>query len=198
MSLGMIFGAGILTYLTPCVLPLIPIYLSALVGGDIRSMEGGSRGTLILRAMLFSVGFIAVFTLLGLTASTFGSAMAEHKLVLQIGGALLILVFGLKFLGVIRIPFFDRVVQGDDSRFKTRFAWLNALIMGFVFALGWSPCVGPVLGSILTYTASTASSPLAGAGYLTIYGLGFALPLIITAAFAEAGAKGLKKLYPHL
>jgi len=200
MSFGLfgLFTAGLLTFLTPCVLPLIPIYLSALIGGDIRSANISQRGQLMWRALLFSIGFISVFTLLGLTASTIGTLFIEHKGVVQAAGALLILAFGLKFLGLINIPFFDRIVRADDTKMQTRFGSINALVMGVVFAAGWSPCVGPVLGSVLTYTASTTSDPLTGAVYLTVYGTGFAIPLLITAVFAEAGVKLLKKINPYL
>jgi len=200
MGLGLfsVFGAGLLTFVTPCVLPLIPIYLSALIGGNIYDMEGQSRGQLLFRSLLFSIGFIFVFTLMGLTASSLGSLLAEHKNLLQIAGALLILAFGLKFLGFIHIPFMDRIVRADDRRMQTRFGGINALVMGVVFAAGWSPCVGPVLGTVLTYTASTASDPFTGGVYLGVYGLGFALPLIATAAFAEAGVKFLRRINPYL
>ncbi len=193
-----IFGAGLATFLTPCVLPLVPIYLSALVGGDLKQAHAGKRGTLVLRAALFALGFIAVFTLLGLTASSLGAALTRHKHVVSGIGAVLILVFGLKFLGVIRIPWLDRTVKADDTKMQGRFGSLNAVIMGVVFAAGWTPCVGPVLGSVLTYAASASSNPLTGAGYLAVYGLGFALPLMLTATFAEAGMRVMDRIKPHL
>ncbi len=193
-----VFTAGLLTFVTPCVLPLIPIYLSALVGADISKAGSVGRGQLLIRALFFSTGFVAVFTLLGLTASTLGAFLTEHKAIVSGVGALLILVFGLKFLGLIRIPLFDRIVRGDDTKLQTRFGSINALVMGVVFAAGWSPCVGPVLGSVLTYTASTTSDPLTGAGFLAVYGVGFAVPLLITAIFAEAGITFLRRINPHL
>lgn len=193
-----IFTAGIFTFVTPCVLPLIPIYLSALIGSDIRQIKGAKRGQLIARSLFFSVGFISVFTLFGLTASSIGNLLFDYKAHVMVGGAVLVLLFSLKFLGVISIPFFDRIVRMDDTKMQTRFGALNALIMGVVFAAGWSPCVGPVLGSVLTYTASTTSTPVEGALYLSIYGAGFALPLLITAIFAETGISFLKKINPYL
>jgi cytochrome c-type biogenesis protein len=193
-----IFGAGLATFLTPCVLPLVPIYLSALVGGNIEDVGAGKRGTLVMRAALFAIGFIAVFTLLGLTASSLGAALTRHKHLVSGVGALLILIFGLKFLGVIRIPFLDRTVKADDTKMTSRFGSVNALVMGVVFAAGWTPCVGPVLGSVLTYAASASSSPWTGAGYLAVYGLGFAVPLMLTATFAEAGMRVMDRIKPHL
>lgn len=200
MDLGLfgIFTAGVLTFVTPCVLPLIPIYLSALIGGDIRQVGSAARGQLVARALLFSLGFVGVFTLLGLTASSIGGLLFQYKGLLSGAGALLVLVFGLKFLGLIRIPFFERIVRVDDSKIQTRFGGLNALIMGVVFAAGWSPCVGPVLGSVLTYTAAKTTEALVGGMYLAVYGLGFALPLLLTALFAEAGVRMLKRINPYL
>ncbi len=195
-----VFGAGVLTFATPCVLPLVPIYLSALVGGDLTAAASGAvrRGRVLLRAALFSLGFLAVFTLLGLTATSAGSFLAEHRAALQLVGALLILTFGLKFLGVISLPFLDRMLRLDEQRMRTRFGGVNALLMGVVFAVGWSPCVGPVLGSVLTYTAAKTADPWSGAGYLLVYGLGFALPLLVVAALAEAGTRLLRRIKPHL
>lgn len=193
-----IFGAGLATFLTPCVLPLIPVYLSALVGGNLRDAQAGQRGTLVLRAALFAVGFIAVFSLLGLTASSLGFVFTRHKHIVSGVGALLILVFGLKFLGVIRIPWLDRTLKANDSRMQSRFGSVNAFVMGVVFAAGWTPCVGPVLGSVLTYAASASSNPWTGAGYLAVYGLGFAVPLLLTATFAEAGMRVMNRIKPHL
>jgi cytochrome c-type biogenesis protein len=193
-----IFSAGLLTFLAPCVLPLIPIYLSALMGGDMRQLDNTGKGQLVLRAGFFSLGFIAVYTVMGLGASAIGGFLIAHRSVMQAVGAVIILVFGLKFLGIIRIPFLDRVVRADDTRFQTRYAWVNASVMGAIFAAGWSPCVGPVIGAVLTYTASATANPLVGAGYLATYGLGFAVPLLLTAAFAEAGASALRRVGPYL
>lgn len=193
-----IFGAGLATFVTPCVLPLIPIYLAALLGGSLEQANRGRRGQLVGRAALFAVGFILVFTALGLVASSLGAALIRHKVVLQLGGAVLIGTFGLRFLGLIRIPWLDRVLKADDRRLQTRFGGLNAFVMGVVFAAGWTPCVGPVLGSVLTYTASVSSNPWTGAGYLAVYGLGFAVPLLLTAVFAEGGLRLLNRIKPQL
>ncbi|MBW1807485.1 MAG: thiol:disulfide interchange protein DsbD [Deltaproteobacteria bacterium] len=193
-----IFGAGLLTFATPCILPMIPIYLSALIGADIRKIDSAARGQLIFRALLFSAGFILVFTLLGLAVSSVGAFLIANKTVIQAIGALIILLFGLKFVGLINITWLDRLIRADDRKLQTRFGGINAFFMGIVFAAGWSPCAGPVLGSVLTYTASATSDPLTGAFYLSVYGFGFALPLLLVAAFAEAGSRLLKRMGPSL
>lgn len=192
------FAAGLLTFVTPCVLPLVPIYLAAMVGGDIRKLSGASRGQLILRAIWFALGFTLIFVALGLGATAAGAFLAEHKAALTAGGAVLIALFGLKFIGLIRIPWLDATLRADDRKLTARRSGLSAFLMGLVFAAGWSPCVGPVLGSVLTYTATATSEPLVGAAYLGLYGLGFALPLIGLAVFAEAGLRLLARLGHHL
>jgi cytochrome c-type biogenesis protein len=193
-----VFGAGLLTFVTPCVLPLIPIYLAALVGGDVRDLGAKSRGRLVSRAALFALGFVAVFTAMGVGASSIGGFFADHRAGLQLLGAGLVLGFALKFLGVIQIPWLDQTARADENKLRTRFGGINAAVMGVVFAAGWSPCVGPVLGSVLTYTASNAASPALGGLYLSVYGLGFALPLLLIAAFADAGLRALGRIKPHL
>jgi cytochrome c-type biogenesis protein len=194
LSLATIFGAGLLTFLTPCVLPLVPIYLASLAGGDFKAIGKVSRTQLVTRALLFSVGFVAVFTVMGIGASGIGRALVSHKTAVQTLGGVLILLFGLKFLGFVQVPWLDRVLRADDSQRGKRVTAVGALIMGVLFAAAWSPCVGPILGSVLTYTASATTSPAVGAAYLATYGLGVALPLLITAAFAEAGLGILQRL----
>ena len=202
MDLAWIFTAGTLTLLTPCVLPLLPIYLAILTGGASDAAPGQrslvQRLDLLLSTAIFAAGFVAVFTLLGLTATSLGSLLTEHRNQLVLLGSLLIFLFGLKFLGLLRMPWLERHRQLDDSKLKTRFRRLNAGVMGVVFALGWTPCVGPILGSVLTFTASSTTDPLTGAGYLATYGLGFALPLLVLSLFADGARRLVRKLSPWL
>jgi len=191
-----VYGAGVLTFFTPCILPVIPIYLAALLGPEPPAK--GSRTTLLIRAALFSVGFVATFTLLGVLASSLGGLLASWRAVIQLLGGLIVIVFGLRFVGVLRLGFLDRVFRFEESRLKTRFAGINAIVMGVLFAAGWSPCVGPVLGSVLTYAAAMSTSPADGARYLALYGLGLATPLVGVAVFAQAGVQFLRRLRPHL
>ena len=117
MTIGLltVLGAGLLTFLTPCVLPVVPIYLAALVGGDLRDVGQASRGKVMSRAALFSLGFILVFVLMGVGASSIGAVLAERRATIQAAGAALVLLLALKFLGVIRIPWLDRTLRADDS-----------------------------------------------------------------------------------
>lgn len=193
-----IYGAGLLTFVTPCVLPMIPLYLAALVGTDIGQLDRRGRGRLITRAAFFSAGFMAVFTAMGLGASSLGAFLSDHRGALQLLGGLLLLLFGLKLIGAIEVPLLDRTIQADGSRLSRGLGPLGALGMGVVFAAGWSPCVGPVLGSVLGYTAASTSDPLVGAGYLALYGAGFATPLMLTAVFAEGMLGLLARVRRHL
>ncbi len=199
MSLTLIFLAGLGTVLTPCVLPLIPIYLGALAGsGDFKEIEGqGLKGRLrILGASLsFILGFTIVFTSLGLVSGFFGSALANHRLLLTQLGGLLVFLFGLKFLGLLDLGFLDR-----EARFKMPKAgnFAGNAAFGVVFALGWTPCIGPVLGSVLAYTASTASNPWVGASYLLVYSAGFAIPLLATALLLSAAVSYMDRIKTHM
>lgn len=193
-----LFGAGVMTFATPCILPLVPVYLSALVGSDIRDVTTLKKGTLLARAGLFAAGFLLVFMLLGMAASSLGAFLVGHRHWLQVGGGILIMIFGLHFLGLVRLGFLQRTVRADERRLHTRFGAVNAVLMGVVFAAGWSPCAGPILGSVLTYTASRTSDPWLGAAYLATYGLGFALPLLVVAAFTGVATRWLKKISPWL
>jgi cytochrome c-type biogenesis protein len=194
LDLATIFSAGLLTFLSPCVLPLVPVYLASLAGGDVRGLAGLARAQLFLRALLFSLGFVAVFALMGAGASGLGRVLSTHKLAFQTVGGILILLFGFKFLGLIQIPWLDRVLRMDDRRLNTRMGSFGAILMGVVFGAAWTPCVGPVLGSVLTFTASSTTSPATGAFTLAVYGAGMALPLLLIAPFSEAGLRALKKM----
>lgn len=185
MELVTLFGAGLLTLLTPCVLPLVPIYLALLAGHAGGEGRSGRLG-LLLSTVVFSAGLVSVFVALGLSATALGTLLTEHRTELVLVGGLIVFLFGLKFLGVLRIGWLEREKRIDDSRLRTRFRLVNALVMGLVFGLGWTPCVGPILGSVLTYTASSTADPLRGALLLGVYGLGFTLPLLVLALFADA------------
>lgn len=184
VDLPAVFGIGVMTLATPCVLPLLPIYLGMLMGESLeaaRSPRGRFR--LLSSTAAFAAGFTLVFTLLGLGASTVGSALAAHREALMLAGGLLILLFGLKFFGLLRLPWLNRELRLPELRTGRRL--VDAGLFGVVFALGWTPCVGPILGSVLTYTASRAADPLTGALYLGVYSLGVATPLLVLSLFVD-------------
>lgn len=179
-GLGLAFAAGLLSFLSPCVLPLVPSYLGVLGGG--RSPLG--------RAVLFVLGFGLVFIALGATASYLGSLLAPHKIVLGRAGAVLIILFGVFMLGLR-----PRFLMLDSRRLQSAEQY-GALALGAAFAFGWSPCLGPILGSILSLAATNASLPQ-GVGLLSAYTLGLALPFLAAAlAWRRLNLKAVTRLSP--
>lgn len=201
-ELAGIFGAGLLTFVTPCVLPLIPIYLALLLGGSVAPADGkptlAARLSLFVSTLVFSSGLLLVFVALGLTATSLGRLLTEYRTQFVLVGGLLILLFGLKFLGVLRLSWLEREKRLDDRKLQSRYRLLNALVMGVVFGLGWTPCIGPILGSVLTYTASKGASMAQGALYLGAYGLGFVLPLLVLSLFADVARRVVRRISPWL
>jgi len=201
MELGLIsvLAAGVLTLLTPCVLPMLPVYLSMLLGASVESLRlSGMRWRLAASTSFFVLGFSLVFSLLGLVASTVGGALHEQREALLVAGGAVIVVFGLKHLGVLRIGFLDRVLQVRTKGQGRVTGYAGAFMFGVVFALGWTPCVGPILGTVLTYVATTTSSPALGAAYLFSYSLGVGLPLLAVSLAANRWLPQLRKLHRHL
>lgn len=193
LSLSALLLAGFLTFLSPCVLPLIPVYLAMLAGTTAASLrEGGGRGKVMLAAVAFSAGLGAVFVALGLAASAMGKALAGHRaLLLQIAG-LAVFLAGLKLTGLIQIPALDRENRPWLASLRRGSGLLWPFLFGAAFALGWSPCVGPTLASALALAATTNNAGKA-ALYLGTYSLGLALPLIAVATVAPAALRMLDR-----
>jgi cytochrome c-type biogenesis protein len=176
-TLPLAFTAGILSFLSPCVLPLVPSYL-AYVGGS----GAAKRSLLIRNALLFVLGFSLVFIALGASASALGSLLRANRQALTIGGGILVIVFGLVLLGVIRLPVLMR-----DTRVQARHdasTPIGAVLLGMAFAAGWTPCIGPVLGGILTL-AGASGTLLEGVTMLAVYSAGLAIPFLVAALALE-------------
>lgn len=163
--------AGLLSFLSPCVLPLVPAYLAVLTAG------GEGRWRAVWRAALFILGFTSVFILLGLAASTLGGLLRAHRPLLGRIGGVAVILLGLHQLGILRLaPLYRERRLGMPSGGSAP----AALVIGMVFALGWTPCLGPVLGSILML-AGVKGGALQGAILLAAYSLGLALPFLAAA-----------------
>lgn len=179
LTLAAVFSAGTLSFLSPCVFPLVPGYLSFLTGtaaGDARA----GRARTVLSAAAFSLGFGLVFVALGASASAVGRILGEHRRLLEIAGGVLIVGFGLHLLGLLRIGLLLRDVRVHGlPRPRGPF---GAMLIGAAFGFGWSPCIGPLLGGVLTLAAAEESMA-SGVGLLSVYALGLAVPFI-GAAFA--------------
>ena len=184
ISLGLAFVAGLVSFLSPCVLPLVPSYLTFVTGMTLDELteDGGraARTRTMTHATLFVVGFMIVFVSLGAAATALGSAIGKSLLIAQQVGGVLIVLFGLYLLGVVRLPFLMRERRAHLARRPAGMA--GSLVAGVAFGAGWTPCVGPVLASILLY-AGTAGSMQQGTVLLAAYSLGLGIPFL-AAAFA--------------
>ncbi|HSN93187.1 MAG TPA: cytochrome c biogenesis protein CcdA [Anaeromyxobacteraceae bacterium] len=194
-----LFGAGLLTFLSPCVLPLAPVYLGLLAGASVDEVRGGGRpGRLLASAGAFAIGLGAVFVALGLAATAAGRALAEHREILLRVGGVAVILFGLKLLGVVRVPLLDRESRPLLQRLRLGGSLPSAFLFGAAVGLGWTPCIGPVLGAVLTFTASAAASPARGALYLGTYAAGLGTPLLGLAAVAPRVLPLLDRARRHL
>lgn len=194
--------AGALSFLSPCVLPLVPPYLCYMAGVSVEQFRGdapasgrSTRGAVLLAAVCFTLGFATVFVALGAGASTIGMTLRRHiDILAQVGGVVIILM-GLHFLGVLRIGLFAREARFQGGGKPTTAS--GAYVMGLAFAFGWTPCIGPVLGAILAVAAAreTVSD---GASLLAVYSLGLAIPFWIAAGFSGAFMRFLIRFRRHL
>jgi cytochrome c-type biogenesis protein len=196
LTAGIAFLAGLVSFVSPCVLPLVPAYLSFLTGSSIEELrEGlpasGLRRHPISHSLAFIAGFTAVFVLLGASASAIGSALRENQVLIARIGGVIVIVLGLQMMGVLRWRLLAR-----DTRAQVRTeerSLLASAIVGLAFAAGWSPCIGPILAGILTL-ASQERSVWQGAGLLFVYSMGLAVPFLITAAAVGAVLPALNRL----
>jgi cytochrome c-type biogenesis protein len=177
------FLAGVLSISSPCCLPLIPGYLSYVSG--VAAGEAANRRRVLGAAALFVGGFALIFIALGATASLLGTAVLGSLPVLVRIAGVFVIVMGLSMLGILRLPFLQREKRLDMRRIPSGPA--GAFPLGMAFAFGWTPCIGPVLATILA-TAATTSNAARGAGLLTIYSLGMGIPFLLMAmAYTRGG-----------
>ncbi|MCC5984097.1 MAG: cytochrome c biogenesis protein CcdA [Rhodobacteraceae bacterium] len=196
-ALMVALGAGVLSFLSPCVLPIVPPYLAYMGGISMQEFTatGRAQRRAVLPALFFVMGLSTVFLLLGFTASTMGNLFLRNaELFGQIAGVVVI-VFGLHFLGVFRIPLLmreARVDAGDQGG-----SALGAYVLGLAFAFGWTPCIGPVLGMILTMAAAEATVAR-GTALLGVYALGLGVPFLLAAIFVQRSMSLMQKLKRHM
>jgi cytochrome c-type biogenesis protein len=189
--------AGLLSFLSPCVLPLVPPYLTFIAGTTIEEVatrrESRARRDILLAALLFVCGFSTVFVGLGATASVFGQVLREHLKLLSLLAGITIIVMGLHFLGVFRFALLYREARVAVE--KPVGAW-GAYVMGLAFAFGWTPCIGPILAAILAVAASEETATK-GAMLLAAYSFGLGLPFFLAALAIEPFIRGIKRFKRH-
>jgi len=194
LGFGVAFTAGVLSFLSPCVLPLIPSYITFLSGLSVEDVERG-RKTSLVHGSLFVLGFTAVFVALGATATILGQMMLAYRdWISRIGGVLIIL-FGLYMLGVFNVGFMGRERR---VHLATKPAgYFGTVLVGMAFGAGWTPCIGPILGAVLIYT-STSADLNRGLALLLFYSLGLALPFLLAAVAVNRFISLFRKFSRHM
>ncbi|UNC93088.1 cytochrome c biogenesis CcdA family protein [Candidatus Contubernalis alkaliaceticus] len=194
------FTAGILSFFSPCILPLIPVYLTSMGAWAFQAENPSgkffSQGRALLVSVSFILGFTLVFVIMGASIGFLGKVFLEYRQILYRTGGLLVIFLGLKQLGLMKVSFLERSWKISGSVGRTS-GLMGAFALGAIFSIGWSPCVGPVLAGILLLSLA-APSPFTAAGYLFVYSMGFAVPFIIIALFLEGITGKLMRLNRYL
>ncbi len=199
VGVAVAFSAGLFSFLSPCVLPLFPSYLSFITGMSVTDLSGdispAARRRVLLHAVTFVAGFSMVFIALGATFSAAGQFLLEHReWIRRLGGALIVL-FGLYIAGVFRLGLFGRTAQFQLRAKPAGYA--GSLLVGITFAIGWTPCVGPILGAILSL-AGTAETVQRGVGLLIAYSAGLGLPFLLSALALGSFLRFFKRYRPFI
>ncbi|MCX5692391.1 MAG: cytochrome c biogenesis protein CcdA [Candidatus Omnitrophica bacterium] len=182
VSVLIAFSAGVLSFLSPCILPLFPSYITYITGRSFEDMKSSGKSSditklTVINSLFFILGFSIVFVLLGITLSYLGSFFGIKRLWLEKAGGILIVLFGLNMTGLFKIGFLNR---GSGVPLKRKkIGYLGTLLVGMIFAFGWTPCVGPILSSILIYASALKSLP-AAAMLLLFYSIGLGVPFLIS------------------
>lgn len=196
LTLSAALLAGLLSFFSPCVLPLVPVYLAYMTGTAAESATRGARLVTLAHAIAFVLGFGLVFVTLGSAAGLLGRVLAPlMPIIVRIGGLVLI-VFGLHMSGLVAIPWLN-LERRIDLRGQRPRGYGTSLLIGLVFAAGWTPCIGPVLSAILLLAADSQTA-LAGAVLLAAYALGLAVPFLVVAALLDVAKPALRRLSRHL
>jgi cytochrome c-type biogenesis protein len=200
-SLGVLvaFSAGLFSFLSPCVLPLFPSYLSFITGMSVdrltNEVTGGARTRVLVHSLAFILGFSVVFVSLGASFSVAGQFLLDYREWIRIGGGALIIVFGLYLAGVLRVGIFGRTQQ---LQIQSKPAGLfGSFLVGLTFAIGWTPCVGPILGSILTL-ASNDKTVAQGTSLLLAYSAGLGIPFLLFSLALGSFLRFFKRYRPLL
>ncbi len=172
------FFAGVLMFLAPCTLPIVPGYLAFIAGA--QKGEVLTRRKILVNAIAFVVGFTLIFVLLGVFSGSIGLLLGPWRQLLGRLAGVMFILFGITMLGLFQVPMLSRSHNIQAPHFLTLGRWESSLFLGILFALGWSPCIGPILGTLLLF-ASISGSALQGALLLTIFSLGLGVPFILSA-----------------
>lgn len=196
ISVLLAFSAGLLSFLSPCVLPLVPAYIGYLTGSSVNELKEKSwKPSTLYKSLGFVLGFSFIFIIMGASATTFGRLFAMHRELFRKTGGILIIIFGIHLTGIWKVKLFYREKRYTKlDKFKGPF---SSVVLGMAFAAGWTPCVGPILSSILVYAAGT-NSLAKGILLLSFYSAGLAVPFVLTAAALDSFYKLYIKISKYL
>jgi len=192
---SLVFTAGIVSFISPCVLPLIPAYMSYIVGTTFNEIKTKSKLLVLKKSLLFVFGFSLVFIILGAGATALGTALTNNLNIFTKVMGTFIIIFGFITAEIIRIPFLEKNINFLNNNIKTGF--LSPLLLGLAFGFGWTPCIGPILGSILAF-AALEDTIEKGILLLTAYSLGLSIPFIISALMVTRFLKISKILQKYI
>ena len=194
-------GGGMLSFVSPCVLPLVPAYLCFLGGTSLEQLSGeeaseaGGARRVVIAAIMFIFGFSTVFVALGASASAISGILLQHKLLLgQIAGVVII-AFGLHVMGLLRMPFLNREVRLHPQNRPA--SLVGAYVLGLAFAFGWTPCIGPILATVLS-VAARGDSLWYGTKLLSVYAAGLGIPFLLSAFLAAPFLRWMKRMRKHI
>jgi len=196
LSIWIVFAEGILSFLSPCVLPLLPAYISYLAGASVDDIKASTalRKSLIFNALGFALGLSLVFISLGAGASLLGGFLLQQGNLLRKIGGIIVVIFGIHHTGLITLPFLNYEkrlqVKGKAPGF------FKAMLLGITFSFGWTPCIGPILGSVLILAGNTKNI-MQGMGLLGVYSLGMSIPFVLIALALGKFLSSFKKIMPY-
>ena len=196
-AMGIALVAGIISFLSPCVLPIVPPYLAYMGGVSVSDMNGekSARAKALGTALFFVLGLSTVFLILGFTTSLMGVFFLQNQQWFVVASGAVIMVFGAHFVGVYRIGFMDREIRMDAG--DQGGSAFGAYVLGLAFAFGWTPCIGPQLGAILSLAASEASA-VRGTALLAVYAIGLGIPFLLVAAFFPSLSRVMAWMKRHM
>ena len=195
-----VFAAGFLTFLAPCTFPLVPAFIGFISGvsaGDTEKFDVGIRKKLITNTLFYIFGFSIIFIFFGVLAGLAGTLLAPFRIWLARVGGLMVIIFGLYLLGVFKLNFFRGSASAKLNAKIKRRGPLASMAFGVAFGAGWSPCVGPILGTVLLLTSSEGSI-VTGVIMLTVFSIGLGVPFLLTAIFLGQASRVFEKLGKHI
>ena len=199
LNAGGVFIAGIVSFFSPCILPVIPVFISTLLtsADDKPIMIGKLRLNLkaLLRVTMFVLGLSASFVILGFAFGSIGMLISRYQNIILLVSGIIVILFGIYQTGIIKIPFLMKEKKVEAK--KHREGILGSFILGFTFSLGWTPCVGPILGAVLAMTAGQGSAVIGGV-YMAVYSLGLLIPFLVFTIFSDLLLSRIRGIYKYM